>query len=115
MFDSTNAWDHPTESTGNPFTGIVRYRGPPRRRLLGAGDLTKLGAALRRLEVEDPNLVPAVRRLLLMGCGPGEIRCLRWCEAKADTLTLSRAKTGSRHVLLGESARDLLVIPTVSV
>ena len=115
MFDRTNAWGHRPEATGNPFTGIVRYRCPLRGRLLGAGDLTKLGAALRRLEVEDPNLVTAVRLHLLMGCRPGEIRCLWWCEAEADRLTLSHTNTGTRHVLLGEAARDLLVIPTVGV
>ena len=96
MFDCTNAWGHRPKATGNPFTGIVRYRFPPRGRLLGAGDLTKLSAALRRLEVEDPNLVTAVR-------------------GQSDRLTLSHAKTGPRHVLLGEAARDLLVIPTVGV
>ena len=56
----------------------------------------------------DPNCVAAVRLLLLTGCRPGEIRCLRWCEVKADRLTLTDAKTGPRHVLLGEPARDLL-------
>ena len=76
--------------------------------MLGADDLTKLGAALGRLEVGDPNCVAAVRLLLLTGCRPGEIRCLRWCEVKADRLTLTDAKTGPRHVLLGEAARDLL-------
>ena len=39
---------------------------------------------------------------------PGEIRCLPWCEVKPDRLTLSDAKTGPRHVLLGEAARELL-------
>ena len=50
----------------------------------------------------------AVRLLLLTGCRPGEIRCLRWCEVKPDRLTLIDAKTGPRHVLLGEAARGLL-------
>ena len=38
----------------------------------------------------------------------GAIRCLRWSEVKADRLTLIDAKTGPRHVLLGEAARELL-------
>ena len=50
----------------------------------------------------------AVRLLLLTGCRPGEIRCLRWCEVKPDRLTLISTKTGPRHVLLGEAARELL-------
>ena len=59
-------------------------------------------------EDENPVCVAAVRLLLLTGCRPGEIRCLRWCEVKADRLTLIDAKTGPRHVLLGEAARELL-------
>ncbi len=42
------------------------------------------------------------------GCRPGEIRCLRWCEVKPDRVALIDAKTGPRHVLLGEAARELL-------
>ena len=38
----------------------------------------------------------------------GEIRCLRWCEVKPDRLALIDGKTGPRHVLLGEAARELL-------
>ena len=52
--------------------------------------------------------VAAVRLLVLTGCRPAEIRCLRWCEIKPDRLTLIDAKTGPRHVLLGEAARALL-------
>ena len=52
--------------------------------------------------------VAAVRLLLLTGCRPGEIRRLRWSEVKPDRLTLIDAKTGPRHVLLGEAAWELL-------
>ena len=109
MFDCAFAWGHRPEAAGNPCIGIVRYRRPPRGRLLGADDLAKLGAALRRLETESPTCVAAVLLLLLTGCRPGEIRRLRWCEVKPDRLTLIDAKTGPRHVLLGEAARILLV------
>ena len=80
--------------------GIVRYRQPPRGRLLGA--------VLRLREGENPICVAAVRLLLLTGGRLGEIRCLRWCEVKPDRLTLIDAKTGPRHALLGEAARELL-------
>ena len=70
--------------------------------------LAKLGAVLRLREGEKPVCVAAVRLLLLTGCRPGEIRRLRWCEVKPDRLTLIDAKTGPRHVLLGEAARTLL-------
>ena len=100
MFDCAIAWGHRPEAAGNPCTGIVRYRRPPRGRLLGA--------VLRQREDESPICVAAVRLLLLTGCRPGEIRCLRWREVKPDRLALSDAKTGPRHVLLGEAARELL-------
>ncbi len=55
-----------------------------------------------------PSAVPTtVRLILLTGCRPGEIRRLRWCEIKLDRLTLIDDKTGPRHVLLGEAAREL--------
>ena len=108
MFDCAIAWGHRPEVAGNPCTGIVRYRRPPRGRLLGADDLAKLGAVLRLREKENPVCVAAVRLLLLTGCRPGEIRRLRWYEVKPDRLALIDAKTGPRHVLLGEAARELL-------
>ena len=108
MFDCAIAWGHRPETAGNPCKGIVRYRRPPRGRLLGADDLSKLGAVLRLREDEKPVCVAAVRLLLLTGCRPGEIRRLRWCEVKPDRLTLIDAKTGPRHVLLGESVRETL-------
>ena len=70
--------------------------------------MARLGAVLRQREDENPLCVAAVRLLLLTGCRPGEIRRLRWSEVKADRLTLTDAKTGPRHVLLGEAARELL-------
>ena len=108
MFDCAIAWGHRPETAGNPCTGIVHYRRPPRGRLLGADDLAKLGATLRRLEPERPLCVAAVRLILLTGCRPGEIRRLRWCEVKPDRLVLIDAKIGPRHLLLGEAARELL-------
>ncbi len=108
MFDCAVAWGHRPEAAGNPCTGIVRYRRPPRGRLLGADDLAKLGAVLREREAEHPVCAAAVRLLLLTGCRPGEIRRLRWCEVKPDRLALPDTKTGPRHVLLGEAARALL-------
>ena len=100
MFDRAIVWGHRPEFAGNPCAGIVRYRHPRRERLLGADDLAKLGAVLRQREVENPVCVAAVRLLLLTGCRPEEICCLRWCEVKPDRLTLIEAKTGPRHVLL---------------
>ena len=108
MFDCAITWGHRPEAAGNPCTGITRYRRPPRGRLLGADDLAKLGAVLRRSETESPVSVAAVRLILLTGCRPGEIRRLRWSEVKPDRLILTDSKTGPRQVLLGAAARELL-------
>lgn len=103
MFDCAIAWGHRPEAAGNPCKGIVRYRRPPRGRMLSADDLARLGEVLRGREDENRVCVAAVRLLLLTGCRPGEIRRLRWCEVKADRLALIDAKIGPRHVLLGEA------------
>ena len=110
MFDCAIAWGHRPEAAGNPCKGIVRYRRPPRGRLLGAHDPARLGAVLRQRTHENPACVAAVRLLLLLltGCTPGETRRLRWCEVKPNRLALIDAKTGPRHVLLSEAARELL-------
>ncbi len=97
-----------TAEINNRRSDEVHDRRPPRGRLLGADDLARLGAALRQREDENPVCVAAVRLLLLTGCRPGEIRRLRWREVKPDRLALIDAKTGPRHVLLGEAARELL-------
>lgn len=107
MFDCTIAWGRRSEAAGNPCKGIVRYRRPPRGRLLGADDLAKSSVALRLREDDNPVCGAAVRLLLLIGCRPGEIRRLRWCEVKTR-FTLIDAKTGPRHVLFGEAAWELL-------
>ena len=99
---------HRPEAAGNPCSGVARYRLAPRRRLLGAEALARLGAALKRLEDERPLHVAAVRLLVYTGCRPGEIRRLRWREVDSDRLALTDAKTGPRCVPLGEAARKLL-------
>ena len=108
MFSRAVDWGYRREGAGNPCHGIACYQRPPRGRLLGAGDLARLGATLRNLESAHPVHVAVVRLILLTGCRPGEIRRLRWAEVKPDRLLLGDSKTGPRAVLLGEAARALL-------
>ena len=54
MFDCAIAWGHRLEAARNPCKGIVRYRRPPRGRLLSADDLAPLGAVLRQRKGENP-------------------------------------------------------------
>ena len=108
MFARAIAWGHRSEGAGNPCNGITRYRRPPRGRLLGEDDLSRLGAILRRLEHECPLKVAAVRLILLTGCRSGEVRRLRWRDVKRDRFVLRESKTGPRQVPLGEAAREQL-------
>ena len=108
MCACATAWRHRPEADGNHCTGIMRYRRPPRGRLFGEDNLALLGAVLRRLEHKWPVKVAAVRLILLTGCRSGEVRRLRWRDVKRDRLVLAYSKTGPRHVLLGEAARELL-------
>ena len=71
-------------------------------------DLARLGAVLRRLEPDWPERSAVMRLILLAGCRSGEIRRLRWRDVKRDRIVLRESKTGPRHVLLGEAARELL-------
>lgn len=107
MLDRAIARGHRREAVGSPRTGIVGYRRPPRGPLLGADDLAKLRAVLRLRKDEYPVWVAAVRLILLTGCGPSEILCLHWCEAKPDRCAPIDANTGPRHVPL-ETTRELL-------
>ena len=109
MFNYAIVWSHPPEAAENTCSGISRYCRPPRGRLLGAEGPAKVGAVLRRLETENSFQVAAVRLPLLTGCRPGEVRRLRWREAKSDPLALIDAKAGPRHVLLDEAAERVAV------
>ena len=108
MFARAMAWGHRPESAGNPCAGITRYRRPPRGRLLGEDDLSRLGAVLRHFAYDWPVEVAAVRLILLTGCRSGEVRRLQWRDVKRDRLVLTESKTGPRDVLLGKAARQLL-------
>ena len=108
MFSRAIVWGHRPEAAGNPCAGITRYRRPQRGRLLGEDDLSRLGAVLRLLAYDWPVEVAAVRLILLTGCRSGEARRLRWRDVKHDRVVLHESKTGPRHVLLGEAARELL-------
>ena len=50
------------------------------------------------------------RVILLTGCRPDEMGRLRWCEVEPGKLIIADTKTGPRHVLLGETAREFLFL-----
>ena len=53
MLNCATAWGHRPEAAGNPCKRIVRYRRPPRGRLLGADNLAKPDAVLRQRKAEN--------------------------------------------------------------
>ena len=65
----------------------ARYRRPPRGRLIGADDLAKLGAALKRLEGEHSLRVVAVRLILRPDAGRARYAA---CAGARSSLTGSR-------------------------
>lgn len=61
MFGCAIAWGPWPEAAGKPCHGIARYRRPARGRVLGAENLAKFGAVVRRLEAGSQLRVATVR------------------------------------------------------
>lgn len=97
----------------NPARGVKRYREEARRRYLGEAELSRLGAALaeaERMSTEAPEVVGAIRLLLLTGCRKSEILGARWRDVDEERgiLRLEDAKAGARDVHLNPPARAVL-------
>lgn len=97
----------------NPCKHVERFKEPRRERFLSPAELSALGStleALRASELEDPNVILAVRLLVLTGCRLSEILTLRWSEVRLDLgqLLLEDSKTGRKAVLLPPQAIQLL-------
>lgn len=97
----------------NPARGIARYREESRRRYLSETELSRLGAALAAAEqngTEAPEVVAAVRLLLLTGCRKSEILGARWRDVDTERglLHLADAKAGARDVHLSAPALEVL-------
>ena len=95
----------------NPASGI--RRNPQRRfnRSLSRDEARRLHAELDRLVAERPARAAqadVIRLLYYTGCRSSEIRTLKWCEVKADTLDLGMSKTGPRRVYLNSEARRII-------
>ncbi|MGQ0621393.1 MAG: tyrosine-type recombinase/integrase [Panacagrimonas sp.] len=108
LFNRAKEWEAVPVTYTNPCLRIKRNRRPPRGRLLNHDALTKLGAALDRYAETRPDIVDAIRLILLTGCRSGEIHRLRWVEVLPDRLELQSAKTGPRTVRIGTPALKLL-------
>jgi integrase len=104
----------------NPVKGIARYREHKRERHLSPAELGRLGAVLRRAEVErteSPSTIALVRLLLLTGARLGEVLGLRWerLDWQAGSVRLADSKTGPKTLYLSEASRVVLAaLPPVA-
>lgn len=96
----------------NPVRGVERYKDAKRERYLSAGELARLGSALRQAENEGESrvAVAAIRLLALTGCRKSEILTLKWdyVDIERSCLRLPDSKTGAKVVPLGAPAVELL-------
>ena len=120
----------------NPASGISRFRERARERYMSAGELARLGDALReaetiglawtvdetrptakhapkpenRREILTPYVTAAIRLLILTGCRRSEILHARWEHVDWDRgqLVLPDSKTGGRPVPLSAAALAVL-------
>lgn len=97
----------------NPCRHIKRFAERRRDRFLTADELATLGRVLNEFETSgkaDPNIVLAIRLLVLTGCRRDEILNLRWSEVRLDQsqLWLEDSKTGRKAVWLPVEAVEAL-------
>lgn len=112
----------------NPAAKIDRNKEEARERFLSAGEMARLGDAMREAEtigiphksseskhapkeknrtVYGPHVTGAIRLLMLTGCRLREILNLRWSEydEKRGLLLLPDSKTGRKTVVLSAQHR----------
>jgi integrase len=105
-------WGWRPEGT-NPCRHVKKYREEKRERFLTSDELARLGRVLAEAErdgSERPEVVAAIRLLLLTGCRLGEVLNLTWEEVDAERrcLRLGDSKTGKKVVHLNTAALEVL-------
>ena len=112
LFTLSEVWGLRPDGS-NPCRHVRRYREEKRERFLSDAEYARLGAALKEGEdrgLEPPEVVAAIRLLMLTGCRRSEILTLRWehVDLEAGELRLPDSKTGAKTVHLGEPAIAVL-------
>ena len=97
----------------NPCRHVRRFREEKRERFLSDAEYARLGAALKAGEeerLEPPEVIAAIRLLMLTGCRRSEILTLHWdhVDLEAGELRLPDSKTGAKTVHLGDPAIAVL-------
>ena len=107
MMRMAELWGYRRHNT-NPCQRTRRYRMAPQERYLTADEIGRLNAVLTRDEFRCPDVVAAVRLLLLTGCRPGEVLGLQWDWIRGRRIHLPDAKAGPRTVWLSGAARAVI-------
>lgn len=94
----------------SPVRGVEKRRGEAKDRILSAGELAKLGQAMRDRAALHPAAVAALRLIALTGLRREEACGLRWDEIDraSHCLRLRQTKTGRSMRPIGEAAFALL-------
>ncbi len=103
----------------NPARGVKKYKDRQFERFLSSAELSRLGEALAGAEQEgaNPFAIAAIRLLALSGCRKSEVLTLRWepdpqgagyVDFERGGLHLMESKSGSKRVLLGAPALEIL-------
>jgi integrase len=112
MFNLAEAWGLRLQGT-NPTKYVEKYPEEKRERHLDGVQIARLGEALNKAEseaTEAPQVVAALKLLLLTGCRKSEVLKLRWEEIdwEKGVLELSDTKTGRQERSVGEPVLELL-------
>jgi len=92
----------------NPCVGLQYRRSHLEARYLTGDDFFRLGIALKRLALDHPMEVAAIRFLLLTGARRGEALALEWSFIEGPRAVLPDSKTGPKTLWLSTPARKLL-------
>jgi integrase len=112
MFSLAEAWGlRPNGS--NPTRHVGKFREQKRQRYLTNEELERLGEVLEeaeRNETEPPQIIAAIRLLLLTGCRLNEILALRWDQIDWDRgqLRFEDTKTGAQFRTVGAAVIEHL-------
>ena len=96
----------------NPARGVRRMASQKRSRRLSAGELVRLGEAMRVAGARDenPTGLQAVRLIALTGFRLSEAQMLErgWIDYDAGAVHFADTKTGAQVRVIGDAAQDLL-------
>jgi len=111
MFNLAERWGYRPDGS-NPTRHVDRYKEYAKERFLSPAELSRLGEALRKAELEKsehPSAILAIRLLALTGARRSEILCLRWDEISFERAEIDiDSKTGRKRVPLPAPALRLL-------